>query len=103
MTRAGPGDGTVKSMRALLNSLLSQLTSALRGAESASENLVHAFGGTATQARLRGIEWAVATLGDADIDAEEAPVKAIRELRRRNSALSLLAAKTLVDEVLARR
>ncbi|CAM3855883.1 MULTISPECIES: hypothetical protein [Tsukamurella] len=86
----------------LFAGLLTQLTSALRGAESASENLAHVFGGSATAARLRGYEWAVLTLRDAEVSASETPVRAIRELRRHNRALSLLGAKALVDEVVAR-
>ncbi|ADG78886.1 putative protein OS=Tsukamurella paurometabola (strain ATCC 8368 / DSM / CCUG 35730 /CIP 100753 / JCM 10117 / KCTC 9821 / NBRC 16120 / NCIMB 702349/ NCTC 13040) OX=521096 GN=Tpau_2278 PE=4 SV=1 [Tsukamurella paurometabola] len=86
----------------LFSGLISQLTSALRGAETASENLVHVFGGSATEARLRGYEWAVTTLRDAEVSAAQTPVRAVRELRRHNRALSLLGAKTLVDEVVAR-
>lgn len=55
--------------------------------------------GDAGQARAAGVAWARNVIQHSGIDARDAPVAAVRELRRARPGLSLLAAKTLVEEL----
>lgn len=70
----------------------------LLGGSDVDADLQREFGDVG-QARTAGVAWARNVIQHSGIDVRDAPVAAVRELRRARPGLSLLAAKTLVDEL----
>ena len=49
------------------------------------------------------VAWATGILADTGTDPVQQPVRAVRDIREANPRLGLVAAKRLIDELVARR
>lgn len=88
-------------MEWLFAALLPLLFTFGKRSESGRQNLVSIFGGTESEALREATAWAQGFVAERGLDVADKPILVMRELRRERRALSLVGAKTIVDNMMA--
>ncbi|WP_019200986.1 hypothetical protein [Tsukamurella sp. 1534] len=88
-------------MEWIFAALLPLLVTVGKRSESGRQNLASVFGGSESEALREATAWAHGFVEDRGLDVTDKPILVMRELRRERRALSLVGAKTIVDNMTA--